>query len=84
MEAQKKPDIEPFRIRAVEAKELLENAAFKWAVLKLRQVWFTEWLATGGNGDNSTRLCAQINALEGLATELQVCINDYKMALRNG
>ena len=83
MEPLKKPDIEPIRLRAAEAKELLENAAFKWAVLKLRQRWFQELLENGGGDIGGIRLVASINALENLASELQVCINDYKMAVKH-
>lgn len=83
MEPIKKPDMEPIRQRAYEAKELLENAAFKWAALKLRQRWFQELLENGGGDVGAIRLIANINALENLASELQVCINDYKMAVKN-
>jgi hypothetical protein len=78
-----KPDIEPIRERAELAKQLLENKAFQHSILELRKRWFQELLENGGGDLTGARLCARIVALEGLATELAILINDYKMALKN-
>ena len=70
--------------RARLAKALLEDKAFAYAMLQLRQRWFHTLLEKGGGNSDSVELVAKINALEGLAMELQICINDFKMAMRNG
>jgi hypothetical protein len=79
----KQEDLNTKHERARAAKDLLEDKAFQYALLKLRQQWFQELLIDGGGGLTGARLCAKINALESVATELAVCINDYKMTVRN-
>jgi hypothetical protein len=79
-----KSDPEDIKERARLAKTLLEDKAFQYAMLKLRQRWFQELLDNGGGDLTGVRACARINALEGLATELAVQINDYKMSIRRG
>jgi hypothetical protein len=76
-------DPEDIKERARLAKELLENKAYQWATLELRKRWFQELLQNGGGDLTGARLCARINALEAVATELAVQINDYKMMVRN-
>lgn len=62
------------------AGHLLDNKAFKQSILDLRQCWFAELLAE--QNDNRMReLKAMILALEAIPTELQIKMNDYKMAL---
>jgi hypothetical protein len=78
------PDIEAIKERARLAKFLLEDKAFQWAVLQLRKRWFQELLDNGGGDLTGARLCARISALEGLATELAIELNDYKMAMKRG
>jgi hypothetical protein len=75
-------DLEEIKERARLAKALLEDKAFKYAVLELRKRWFQELIDNGGGDLTGARLCARISALEALATELAVQINDYKMAVK--
>lgn len=77
-------DSEDIQERARLSKALLEDKAFQYAVMKLRKQWFQELLDNGGGDLTGARLCARISALEGLATELAVEINDYKMAMKRG
>jgi hypothetical protein len=79
-----KPDLEVIKERARLAKELLENKAFQYAMLELRKRWFQELLNNGGGDLTGARLCARISALEAVATELAILINDYKMAMKRG
>jgi hypothetical protein len=79
-----KSDPEDIKERARLAKTLIEDKAFQYAMLKLRQRWFQELLDNGGGDLTAVRACARINALESLATELAVQINDYKMSIRRG
>jgi len=67
---------------AGEAKLVLENKAYQWAILELRRRWFQELLGHGGVGKETVRLTAQINALEAVATELAIAINNYKVELK--
>jgi hypothetical protein len=83
-EAPKKEGLDVKRARAAEAKELLENKAFQYATLKLRQQWFQELLNNGGGDLTGARLCARISALEAVATELALLIKNYQMDARNG
>jgi len=76
-------DPEDIKERARISKELLENKAFQYALMKLRKQWFQELMDNGAGDLTGARLCARINALEALATELAVQINDYKMMARN-
>jgi hypothetical protein len=79
-----KLDLEVIKERARLAKELLENKAFQYAMLELRKRWFQELLNNGGGDLTGARLCARISALEAVATELAILINDYKMAMKRG
>lgn len=76
-----KTDPEDIKERARLAKSLLEDKAFQWAMLTLRKRWFQELLDNGGGDLTGARLCARINALEALALELAIQINDYKMMM---
>lgn len=76
-----KTDSEDIKERARLAKSLLEDKAFQWAMLTLRKRWFQELLDNGGGDLTGARLCARINALEALALELAIQINDYKMMM---
>ena len=61
------------------AEELLGNKAFSQAILDLRKRWFDEFLAAETTETVLERK-AMIKALEAIPTELQILINDYKMA----
>lgn len=62
------------------AEELLGNKAFGQAILDLRKRWFDEFLAATTTEAVLERK-AMIKALEAIPTELQIRINDYKVAL---
>ena len=64
---------------AEESKELLESKALCAAILELRKQWFAEWVAST-NEEQDKRLKAQIRALEAIPQELQILINNQKMA----
>jgi hypothetical protein len=64
---------------ADEAKWLLDNKAFTAAVLALRKRWFAEMMASTDEVVDR-RLKAQILALEAIPQELQILVNDEKMA----
>jgi hypothetical protein len=61
------------------AEELLGNKAFNQAILDLRKRWFDEFLASEPVETVLERK-AMIKALEAIPTELQILINDYRMA----
>ena len=65
---------------AEESKELLESKALQAAILLLRKRWFAEMMASTDD-EQDKRLKAQIRALEAIPQELQILINDQKMAL---
>jgi hypothetical protein len=77
----RKEDYEEVKARATAAKALLEDKAFQWAVLELRKRWFAEFLKSATDVELRS-MQAKINALEALATELAIQINDYKMAAK--
>ena len=64
---------------ADEARELLDNRAFTTAILALRKRYFAENQASR---DSSVRdeMWAKINALEDIPQELQILINNQRMA----
>jgi hypothetical protein len=62
------------------AEELLANKAFAAAILDLRKRWFDELLAAETDAQ-LRELKAMIKALEAIPAELQIRMNDYKMAL---
>ena len=64
---------------AEEAKDLLENKAFTTAVLELRKRWFGEMMAST-DWALDQMLKAKIQALEAVPQELQILINNQKMA----
>ena len=61
------------------AEELLGNKAFNQSILDLRKRWFDEFIAAETTETVLERK-AMIKALEAIPTELQILINDYKMA----
>ena len=63
------------------ARSLSEDRAFTAAILSLRKRWFEELLVADTNR-KIRDLRAQINALEAIPQELNVLINDYKMAAK--
>jgi hypothetical protein len=62
------------------ASDLLDNKAFKQAILDLRKRWFDELMAADGNGDAIKLIRERIKALEAIPQELTILINDFKMA----
>jgi hypothetical protein len=62
------------------AQELLGNKAFNQAILDLRKRWFDEFLVAQTTETVLERK-AMIKALEAIPTELQILVNNYKMAL---
>jgi hypothetical protein len=72
-------DLEALKAKAKESKDLLEDSIFTQAVLALRQQWFAEVMAAKSKEERED-LWAQIKALEAIPKQLQVFINDYKMA----
>ena len=79
-----RPDIEAIKERAVHARALLEDKAFQYAILELRKRWFAELLTLGGGDMLSARMVAKINALEELARELALEIDNYRHTVRQG
>jgi hypothetical protein len=62
------------------AHELLDNKAFKQAILDLRKRWFDELMAADGNGDEIKLIRERMKALEAIPQELTILINNYRMA----
>jgi hypothetical protein len=61
------------------AHELLNNKAFTTAILELRKQWFAAMMdSTEYSVDRALK--AQIKALEMIPQELQILINNQKMA----
>jgi hypothetical protein len=65
--------------RADEAKELLENKAFTAAILALRKRYF-ELLMSSQVTEDKMMLIERIRALEDVPPQLQIFVNDQKMA----
>lgn len=63
------------------ARGLSEDRAFTQAILSLRKRWFDDLLAADDVA-KVLELKAQIKALEAIPKELNVLINDYKMAAK--
>jgi hypothetical protein len=63
------------------AKELLDNKAFLQAIIELRKRWYDQILAMA-KGEQRDELIAMSKALDALAPELSVIMNNFKMALR--
>lgn len=61
------------------AEELLGNKAFNQAIIDLRKRWYDQILAAVP-GAARDELVAMSKTLDALAPELQILINDYKMA----
>jgi hypothetical protein len=61
------------------AEELLANKAFAAAILDLRKRWFDELLAAETDAQ-LRELKAMIKALEAIPGELQIRMNDWKIA----
>ena len=64
---------------AADSRELLASKAFQTAILTLRKQWFGQLMAEQGGGLTEAALCSKLRALEEVATQLQVFINDEKM-----
>ena len=64
---------------AEEARDLLDNKAFLAAILALRKRYFAENQASRDSGVRD-EMWARINALEDIPQELQILINNQKMA----
>ena len=65
--------------RADEAKELLDNKAFTAAILSLRKRYF-EMLMGAQSTEEKLVFIERIKALEDVPQQLQVFLNDEKMA----
>ena len=65
--------------RADEAKELLDNKAFTAAILGLRKRYF-ELLMGAQSTEEKLVFIERIKALEDVPQQLQVFVNDEKMA----
>ena len=65
--------------RADEAKELLDNKAFTAAILALRKRYF-EMLMGAQSTEEKLVFIERIKALEDVPQQLQVFLNDEKMA----
>lgn len=65
--------------RADEAKELLENKAFTAAILALRKRYF-EQLMGAQTTEEKMQFIEKIRALEDVPQQLQIFVNDEKMA----
>ena len=74
-------DLSHKRELADAARNLVDDRAFTQAILSLRKRWFEELLAADTNR-RIRDLRSQINALEAIPTELNILINDYKMAVK--
>ena len=66
------------RALAEEAKSLLDNKAFSAAILGLRKQWFAEMMSAPP--ERLLQYQGQLRALESIPLQLQVLINDQKMA----
>ena len=64
---------------ADEAKELLDNKAFTEAILRLRKRYF-ELLMAPNSTEEKLALIERIRALEDVPQQLQIFVNDEKMA----
>ena len=65
--------------RADEAKELLDNKAFTAAILALRKRYF-EQLMAAQTTEEKMGFIERIRALEDVPQQLQIFVNDQKMA----
>jgi hypothetical protein len=74
-----KVDVGERKALADEAQTLLENNAFKAAILALRKRYF-ERLMTAETTDTKMALIERIRALEDVPQQLQILWNDEKMA----
>jgi len=62
------------------AKGLLADKAFQQAIIDLRKRWYDQILASPP-GPERDELIVKSKALDELAPELDLLMNDYKMAL---
>jgi hypothetical protein len=67
------------RLLADEAKELSDNKAFTAAILALRKRYF-EFLMTASTTEDKLAFIERIRALEDVPQQLQIFVNDEKMA----
>jgi hypothetical protein len=67
------------RLLADEAKELLDNKAFTTAILSLRKRYF-ELLMGADTTEEKLVFIERIRALEDVPQQLQIFVNDEKMA----
>ena len=63
------------------AQDLLDNKAFKQAILELRKRWFDELMTGADTREQRDEMVAKMKALEAIPLELTILVNDYKMAL---
>ena len=63
------------------SKALLDDPAFQAAILKLRQQWFADQMATADRNVMAD-IALKMQALEALPAQLQVFINDQTMYKR--
>ena len=75
------PDLSHKKELADAANALSNDRAFTQAVLSLRKRWFDE-LLEADDVAKVLELKAQIRALEAIPKELNILINDYKMAVK--
>ena len=66
--------------RARESQDLLDNKAFTAAILALRKQWFGEMMVAGLTPDRVLEIRGRLQALEGIPQQLQIFVNDEKMA----
>ena len=66
---------------ADQSKALLDDPAFQAAILKLRQQWFADLMASD-RPDHVAGVLGKLRALEAIPQQLQVFINDQSMYKR--
>lgn len=76
-------DLSQKRELANDAKDLLEDPAFKQAILDLRKHWFNELMTGADTPAAKLELVASMKALETLPAQLNVYIADYRAALKH-
>lgn len=77
-----KGDLDEKRELAEGAKPWLEEKALGAAVLRARKDWFDQMMRPDMTTDGILKIRAQIMALEAVAQNLTVFVNDYKVALK--
>ena len=80
MRPPQRPDLTLLRIRAEEAKDLLDpTGVFARAVLDLRQQWYGELMALPNDRERRDELVYKLKALESIPTQIKTYITDFKV-----